>query len=82
MGDQNQTKVDCKVEFSDNQYVDESTIKFYTYDENDQLVETTVDYNMSGNVITFKIDNGKRYEMTYHAEILYTVDDLHHNMEV
>ena len=82
MGDQNQTKVDCKDEFSDNQYVDESTIKFYTYDENDQLVETTVDYNMSGNVITFKIDNGKRYEMTYHAEILYTADDLHHTMEV
>lgn len=82
MGDQNQTQVDCKDEFSDNQYVDESTIKFYTYDENDQLVETTVDYNMSGNVITFKIDNGKRYEMTYHAEILYTADDLHHTMEV
>lgn len=82
LGDQNQTKINCRDEFSENQYVDESTIKFYTTDDDDHLVETTVDYNMSGNVITFQIENGKRYEMTYHSEILYTADDLNTTMEV
>ena len=73
--------LDCEDTFSQNQYVDESSIEFFRYN-GDVPEPVDVNWVRNGYTISFKIDNGKRYVMRYRSDILYGEGDLNQSITI